>query len=57
MDEYFEYLGATFDGEFNWFIGAMKLCEEFGLSFDDAVNIIIEYDRREEDGESISVRN
>ena len=47
MDEYFEYLDSVFTDEPNWFLAALKLCEKFGLSFDEAVDIIIKRYGRE----------
>ena len=57
MDEYFEYLDSVFEEHPNFFDGVVALCNEYELSTDESINVMIEYDRREEDGESISVRN
>ena len=47
MEKYFEYLDEVFDDEPNLFDGAVTLCKEFSLSFDEAAGIMIDYYRRD----------
>ena len=45
MEEYFEYLDEIYDDEPNWFVGALKLCEKFGIPFNEAVDVIVRHYR------------
>ena len=47
MDEYFEYLDSVFEEHPNFFMGVVALCKEYELSTDEAIDVMIEYDRRD----------